>query len=132
MLMKGVSQEYETLKDLESQKKDIHIKQLVLQQQLSDDRYMIIDLKKKLIVWVQAEADWHQKRAAYKEKFINSLQDQSHSKQLSIAEYILKKDSMPLIIDQAKKDLIKKYDIVKSSHYIEQALETLSEKRILL
>jgi hypothetical protein len=107
-LVRGVHRESTILNDLVLQKKNMHTQWLVVEKQLGDDQQLIIELRKKLFIWVHKQEVWHQERAAYKKNFINALQDQLHSKQTRIAEYMLKKESMPMIIAQAKQDLIKK------------------------
>lgn len=130
-LVKGLQQEHEALKSLELQKKDTIDQSETLKKQLHDDQVLIQQLKKKIAQWAHAEKMWKQECAAYKQHCIEKLKKQSDFKQLRIAEYMLEKESISLIIDRSRDELIKQFDDTKSYQYVQSILEPLAKKSVL-
>lgn len=130
-LVHEIDQENEKLKLLEDQKKEIITEYKTLEVQSKEDQNLILELKKKVALWSDSELIWQKNRSEYKNAFIKKLKEQSDFKELQIAEYMLKKESIAIIIEQSRTQLIKEFDEKKSYQYIQSVIEGLSKKSIL-
>lgn len=129
LLLDGINQEQKSLLTLEHEAHDIRQKRIALDAQLLDDQDLIVVLKKKIALWAIAERERRQKRNEYKDAQSKKLQERACFKQVRIAEFMIEKDSMPLIIAQARKDLIEYYKNDKESHnYIECIIDTFNQE----
>lgn len=132
LLVYEANQQQEALLELERQEHDTKRKRLVLDDQLHSDKQLIVELKKRMGTWVAAEREWRQSRQRYKEACIKKLEEKTAFKQIRIAEYMVEKDSMPLIVAQARQELIEQYkNDAKAKDYIECVINTLTQERAL-
>ncbi len=128
-MLDGINQEQQSLLTLEHDAHDIRQKRIALDAQLLDDQDLIVVLKKRIALWAIAERECRQKRNEYKEAQSKKLQEKADFKQVRITEFMIEKDSMPLIIAQARKDLIEHYKNDKESNtYIECIIDTLTQE----
>ena len=98
----------------------------------SHDELLIRELKRKVTVWAEKELLQINERNTCKDTLIKKLKISSEVKQMRIAERMLEITSGPLIIAQARQELIEHYqNTAQSQRYVQDIIDSLSQERAL-